>query len=560
MSQSGFTPIQLYRSSTAAAAPLAADLAAGELAINTTDEKLYFENTGGTVTLLASSAATGGTFTTVTATTVVNGLGAVGTPSYTFTGDLNTGMWSPAADTVAVSTAGAEVLRLTAAGLVGISDGAPTRKLSINAIPASINQLNGISINSAGSATSIAEFLLGTDGSGIPFTSVRTGNDSNSFMNFFTGSGPAERMRISAAGNVGIGTTTPGARLEVNTTNTAIKTSGTGSGSILEDVLITRSSSGTTIQSGPNITFSDGTANNTATIQNSQGNLGFWNFGSAAWVERMRISSAGLVGIGTSAPAAPLDVTASLGSFSATGNSIQRLTNSSATGQSPLDFFINGTLRGRFRSDFAGNMSYVTNGGAHSFYVGGDSGVGSVAVNILASGDVGIGTLTPTRRLSISGGDVELNANVLYLNSGNAFIQGNSTNILFSTNATERMRIDSSGNVGIGTTAPGALLDVRGSVAVGATVQGIIRRSSVQGSSGVKIQGNIVDTINDTNPGASVLVGGGSLSDGFEGNIVLTAYGTTGSADRNTIQFQTRSGTNTVAERMRISSDWGLRL
>jgi hypothetical protein len=194
---------------------LAADLAAGELAINTTDEKLYFENTGGTVTLLASSAATGGTFTTVTATTVVNGLGLVGTPSYTFTGDLNTGMWSPAADTVAVSTAGAEVLRLTAAGLVGISDGTPTRKLTINAIPAAINQLNGISINSAGSATSIAEFLLGTDGSGIPFTSVRTGNDGNSFMNFFTGAGPAERMRITAAGNVGIGTSAPIDKLQV---------------------------------------------------------------------------------------------------------------------------------------------------------------------------------------------------------------------------------------------------------------------------------------------------------------------------------------------------------
>ena len=116
MSQSGFTPIQLYRSATAATLPVAGNLAAGELAINTTDEKLYFENTGGTVTLLASSAAAGGTFTTVTATTVVNGLGAVGTPSYTFTGDLNTGMWSPAADTVAISTVGIERFRIDSNG------------------------------------------------------------------------------------------------------------------------------------------------------------------------------------------------------------------------------------------------------------------------------------------------------------------------------------------------------------------------------------------------------------------------------------------------------------
>jgi hypothetical protein len=60
MAASGFTPIQLYRTTTAAAVPLAADLAAGELAINTTDEKLYFKNNAGTVKLLASNSATSG--------------------------------------------------------------------------------------------------------------------------------------------------------------------------------------------------------------------------------------------------------------------------------------------------------------------------------------------------------------------------------------------------------------------------------------------------------------------------------------------------------------------
>jgi hypothetical protein len=50
------------------------------------------------------------------ATSIANALGAVGTPSYTFTGDLNTGMWSPTADTLAFSTNGAEVGRLTSAG------------------------------------------------------------------------------------------------------------------------------------------------------------------------------------------------------------------------------------------------------------------------------------------------------------------------------------------------------------------------------------------------------------------------------------------------------------
>jgi hypothetical protein len=211
MSQSGYTPIQLYRTSTAAAVPTAGNLAAGELAINLTDEKLYFKNASGTVTLLASSAsasnvgtvtsvafstgttglsvtgspitssgtitlagtlattnggtgltsftsggavyatstsalttgtlpvASGGTGVTTStgsgnvvlstsptlttpvlgaasATSITNALGAVGTPSFTFTGDTDTGMWSPAANTVAFSTNGAEVGRLTSVG------------------------------------------------------------------------------------------------------------------------------------------------------------------------------------------------------------------------------------------------------------------------------------------------------------------------------------------------------------------------------------------------------------------------------------------------------------
>jgi hypothetical protein len=158
MAATGFTPIQLYRSSTASAVPLAANLAAGELAINTADVALFAENSAGTVTRIMNNPAglvyptadgtsgqllttngsgtisfaavtgtgdvvraTSPTLVTPTlgaasATSVANALGAVGTPSYTFTGDLNTGLWSPAADTLAFSTNGAEVARLTSAG------------------------------------------------------------------------------------------------------------------------------------------------------------------------------------------------------------------------------------------------------------------------------------------------------------------------------------------------------------------------------------------------------------------------------------------------------------
>ena len=58
MAQSGYTPISLYYSTTAAAVPTSGNLVDGELALNTLDEKLYFKNSTGTVKLLASNAAT----------------------------------------------------------------------------------------------------------------------------------------------------------------------------------------------------------------------------------------------------------------------------------------------------------------------------------------------------------------------------------------------------------------------------------------------------------------------------------------------------------------------
>ena len=67
MAQAGYTPIQLYYSTTASAAPTSGNLVAGELAINTLDEKLYFKNSAGTVKVLATpgSGTIGGSNTQV---------------------------------------------------------------------------------------------------------------------------------------------------------------------------------------------------------------------------------------------------------------------------------------------------------------------------------------------------------------------------------------------------------------------------------------------------------------------------------------------------------------
>jgi hypothetical protein len=101
MAQSGYTPIQLYYSTTPSAVPTAGNLNNGELAINITDGKVYYKDNAGVVQLLASqsdltsisfgttgltpSTATGGAVTV--AGTLVAANGGTGYASYS-SGDL----------------------------------------------------------------------------------------------------------------------------------------------------------------------------------------------------------------------------------------------------------------------------------------------------------------------------------------------------------------------------------------------------------------------------------------------------------------------------------------
>jgi hypothetical protein len=64
--------------------------------------------------------------------TVVAGAGTALLPSITTTGDLNTGMWFPAADTIAFSEGGVEALRINSSGNVGIGTSSPDAGLHID--------------------------------------------------------------------------------------------------------------------------------------------------------------------------------------------------------------------------------------------------------------------------------------------------------------------------------------------------------------------------------------------------------------------------------------------
>ena len=63
MAATGYTPIQLYHSTTGSAVPTAGNLAPGELGLNIADMKLYCENSSGVVTLLASASGASGDVT-----------------------------------------------------------------------------------------------------------------------------------------------------------------------------------------------------------------------------------------------------------------------------------------------------------------------------------------------------------------------------------------------------------------------------------------------------------------------------------------------------------------
>ena len=89
MAETGYTPIQLYRSATGSAVPAAGNMADGELALNTNDGKLFFKNSGGTVTEIASTGGSTGTVSSVSGTGTVNGISLTGT--VTTSGNLTLG-------------------------------------------------------------------------------------------------------------------------------------------------------------------------------------------------------------------------------------------------------------------------------------------------------------------------------------------------------------------------------------------------------------------------------------------------------------------------------------
>ena len=97
---------------------------------------------------------------------------------------------------------------IDSSGNVGIGTSSPSRNLDVAGTTYAANQIGGLRLNNKSAvAANYFDVLFGLDGVGNPYGSLQTGNQANSYITFFTGSGPTERMRIDTIGNLGLGVT-----------------------------------------------------------------------------------------------------------------------------------------------------------------------------------------------------------------------------------------------------------------------------------------------------------------------------------------------------------------
>jgi hypothetical protein len=205
----------------------------------------------------------------------------------------------------------------------------------------------------------------------------------------WNGSTLTERMRITSAGNVGIGTSSPAARLQVVNSSIAgqfrlqdtvadatnkFAMIGVGHHTNSEEPLVAVFASSTA--SANNLFIGGGvTTGNAATL------IRFMTAATNTTVdgtERMRITSSGNVGIGTSSPAATLDVQKN-------GDNIARFGDSFGNNTALIIENASGIAKIRYAqaSDDAGNKALAFFGGT------------TERLRITSAGDVGIGTTSP---------------------------------------------------------------------------------------------------------------------------------------------------------------------
>ena len=264
-----------------------------------------------------------------------------------------------------------------------------------------IKTVNGTSLLGSGDLGTIGVAYGGTGATSLTSGYVLKGNGTSAV---------SASVIYDTGTNVGIGTASPGSKLDVNGTIWARASAG----AIGMDVI------GRSADNGGQIRFLNNAASAVLGTLATYGNdVALLNNTSAYSLllgtngtERMRIDSSGNVGIGTSSPTAKTHI---------------------LTGDSPT------TYTGPTSGTWAAKIGMTTNGAANNGLSVWNAWAGSGATIFeIATGFSGVGTG--------------------YFPTYSAL--GDGTHIWKSISGTERMRLDSSGNVGIGTSTPGSFANL----------------------------------------------------------------------------------------------------
>ena len=192
MSQAGYTPIQLYHSTTASALPTAGNLANGELALNLVDKKLYAKDSGGAVFLLASEAGTAALVSSVNASGGTTGLSFSGGPittsgTLTLAGTLGiaNGGTGATTDSGARTNLGLGSIATQASNSVSITGGAISNiTLTGATINGSLNTLSNIANASlTNSAVTIGSTSVSLGGTLTTLAGVSISGAANTLTN-----------------------------------------------------------------------------------------------------------------------------------------------------------------------------------------------------------------------------------------------------------------------------------------------------------------------------------------------------------------------------------------